>query len=374
MCMWSRQLCKSSFSLPRPHHSFPLRQQSGQRDEAAFLKSRSSLQLQSSSRSFTEQSLVPVPSRSVLSQSRHAQPLKRRLAIEAAAEMAPEQTKIGFVGIGIMGLAMARNLLKAGYEVMVWNRNADKCKPLADEGAKVGESAQAVAEQSDIVFAMLADPAAALEVADSIAKGISAGKGYVDVSTIDGESAQKIHQKIKAAGGLYLEAPVSGSKQPAETGNLIFLCGGDKELFDTASPMLDIMGKAKFFLGEVGKGASMKLCVNMVMGTMMASFAEGLALADKAGLSQSDFIEVSGLGAIAAPMFGMKGPSMAAGKFPTAFPLKHQRKDIELALKYAESQKQELPVAAATAKLYKQAEAQGLGDSDFSAVLKAVEE
>jgi len=284
----------------------------------------------------------------------------------------PAKSKIGFCGIGIMGLAMTHNLLKAGYDVTVWNRSPEKCQPLVDAGAKRADSPEAVAQQSDVVLAMLADPPAAEEVAKSIAKGIGEGKGYVDVSTIDGDTANRIKELIHSAGGQYLEAPVSGSKQPAEQGALIFLCGGDKELYDYASPLLDVMGKAKFFLGEVGNGANMKLVVNMVMGTMMASFAEGLTFAEKAGLSKEDFIKVSGLGAIAAPMFGMKGPGMSENKYPTAFPLKHQRKDLELALKYATAQDQNLPVAAASTELFKKAEANGFGDQDFSAVLEAL--
>lgn len=284
----------------------------------------------------------------------------------------PAKCKVGFCGIGIMGLAMVHNLLKAGYDVTVWNRSPEKCQPLVDAGAKVADSPEAVAKQCDVVLAMLADPVAAEAVAHGIAKGLQKGKGYVDVSTIDGDTANRIKELIHTSGGLYLEAPVSGSKQPAEQGALIFLCGGDQELFEYASPLLDVMGKAKFFLGEVGNGANMKLVVNMVMGTMMASFAEGLTFAEKAGLSKEDFIKVSGLGAIAAPMFGMKGPGMSANKYPTAFPLKHQRKDLELALKYAAKHDQDLPVAAASTALFKKAEANGFGDQDFSAVLEAL--
>eukprot|EP00850_Spirogloea_muscicola_P006019 SM000028S10113 [mRNA] locus=s28:409918:412579:- [translate_table: standard] len=328
-----------------------------------------------------------------------------------------------------MGTAMARNLLAAGYDVTVWNRSAAKCQPLLDAGAKQGASPREVAAACQLTFAMLADPAGAMEVACSengAVRGLGPGKGcqvqcrdlnggsgalrqlcsrYIDVSTVDAQTAQAISKGVRAAGATYLEAPVSGSKKPAEDGTLIFLtggellcrpetavarsrqspmpgthdarvrvlsCAGDRELFDEASPALDVMGKSSFFLGEVGKGASMKLVVNMVMGSMMASFSEGLALGEKAGLDPTQILEVVSQGAIAAPMFALKGPAMLKASYPPAFPLKHQQKDLRLALELGVEVAQPLPVAAAANEHFKAAKEAGQGDSDFSAVLEAV--
>ncbi|KXZ52284.1 hypothetical protein GPECTOR_10g916 [Gonium pectorale] len=226
---------------------------------------------------------------------RSAQPLTCRASL---TEAAPGKTVLGFVGIGIMGLAMTRNLLKMGYEVVVWNRNPDKCKPLADEGAKVASSPREVAAAATYTFAMLSDPEAALDVAmrpDGVVAGLAPGKGYVDVSTVDAGTSQAVAAAVRAAGGAFLEAPVSGSKGPAEQGKLIFLTAGDEALYHAVAAPLDAMGKARFFLGAEGAGANMKLVVNMVMGSMMTSFAEGLALADKArrqGLGDADFSAV----------------------------------------------------------------------------------
>ncbi|KAL4437458.1 hypothetical protein ABPG75_004597 [Micractinium tetrahymenae] len=274
-----------------------------------------------------------------------------------------------------MGYAMASNLLKAGYEVMVWNRSPGKTDGLAAAGAKVAATPGEVACACDITLAMLSDPEACLEVAtgpDGVASAISAGKGYVDVSTVDAQTAQVVAAAVRAKGAAFLEAPVSGSKGPAEQGQLIFLTAGDQQLFDAASPLLDVMGKASFFLGEVGAGANMKLVVNMIMGSMMASYAEGLSLAKQCGLRQADLIEVIKLGAIAAPMFALKGPPMTDGKYPPAFPLKHQQKDMRLALALGDATAQQLPLAAAANELYKKARAAGYSDADFSAVMEAV--
>lgn len=274
-----------------------------------------------------------------------------------------------------MGTAMAHNLVKAGFDVTVWNRSSSKCDALVSEGAKRGESPEQTTTACDITFAMLADPVGAMEVAcgpHGAVKGLSSGKGYVDVSTVDDETAKAISDAVRKTGAEFLEAPVSGSKKPAVDGTLIFLTAGDKSLFERASPMLDVMGKSKFYLGEVGNGAAMKLVVNMVMGSMMASFSEGLLLGAKAGLDPKTIIEVVGQGAISAPMFAMKGPSMVEGQYPTAFPLKHQQKDLRLALELANKVGQPAPVAAAVNDLYARAKTNGLGDEDFSAIIEAL--
>ncbi|KAK1297918.1 hypothetical protein QJS10_CPB14g01415 [Acorus calamus] len=283
--------------------------------------------------------------------------------------------RIGFLGLGIMGLPMAQNLIKAGCDVTVWNRTKSKCDHLISMGAKYEPSPQEVASACTVTFAMLADPDSALDVACGkygAVHGMTKGKGYVDVSTVDDSTSKLISQRIKSTGASFLEAPVSGSKKPAEDGQLIFLTAGDATLHEMVSPLLDIMGKSRFYLGEVGNGASMKLVVNMIMGSMMASFSEGLLLSEKVGLDPNVLVEVVSQGAISAPMFSMKGPSMVQSKYPPAFPLKHQQKDMRLALGLAESVSQPTPIAAAANELYKAAKSHGLSDQDFSAVLEAL--
>lgn len=297
------------------------------------------------------------------------------LVTASSAGTMESKLTLGFLGLGIMGTAMVHNLLKSGYNVTVWNRSSDKCQSLVDSGASQAPTPAAVASKCDITFAMLADPTAALEVAcgeNGVIKGLTAGKGYVDVSTIDVATAQKIAESVRATGATYLEAPVSGSKKPAEDGQLIFLTAGDRELFDKATPAFETMGKAKFYLGEVGQGAKMKLVVNMVMGSVMASLAEGLSLGEGTGLDPTKILEVLGLGSIQNPMFAMKGPSMIQGNFPPAFPLKHQQKDLRLAVELGLHFGQKLPVAAAANGVFEKAIGSGLGDKDFSAVYEEV--
>nr|ABD28508.2 Hydroxyacid dehydrogenase/reductase; 6-phosphogluconate dehydrogenase, C-terminal-like [Medicago truncatula] len=276
--------------------------------------------------------------------------------------------RIGFLGLGIMGTPMALNLIKAGVDLTVWNRTKSKCDPLISLGAKYKPSPEEVAASCDLTFAMLADPQSAVDVAcgkHGVANGIGPGKGYVDVSTVDVDTSKLINGHIKSTGALFLEAPVSGSKKPAEDGQLIFLTAGDRNLYETVAPFLDIMGKSKFYLGDVGNGAAMKLVVNMIMGSMMASFSEGLLLSEKVGLDPKVLVEVISQGAINAPMYSMKGPSMIQSNYPTAFPLKHQQKATE-------SVSQPIPIAAAANELYKVAKSHGYSDEDFSAVIEAL--
>ena len=275
--------------------------------------------------------------------------------------------------MGILGVPMSKRLLNAGYEVNVFNRTREKCLDVEKEGGTIHDSAASVVRSSDITFATLSDPEAALDVAlgpGGVVEGMGPGKSYVDVSTVDAETSLKISEAIKSKQGQFLEAPVSGSKGPAEQGKLIFLTAGSRELFDAVSPALEVMGKSSYFLGsEVGKGAKMKLVVNQVMGVMMAAWAEGLTLAEKSGLETSDLIKVASEGAIACPMFALKGPLMAQRSFSPAFPLKHQQKDLRLALELAESVGSSMPTTIAANQIYLGA-LKEYGDSDFSAVIQ----
>lgn len=280
----------------------------------------------------------------------------------------------GFLGLGIMGSRMAANLLRSNFSVTVWNRNTAKCAPLLALGARQGTSPRDVVERTDITVAMLADPRAAREVcfsADGVLAGISKGHGYIDMSTVDDETAKTIAEAVLKRGGRYLEAPVSGTK-PAEDGTLIILAAGDRSLYEEAEPVFEKMGKKHLYLGEVGQGERMKLVVNMIMGGMFAAFAEGLSLGLKAGLSGLQILEVLDAGALANPMFRVKGPMLLDGDFQTSFPLKHMQKDLRLAVALGDTLGQPLYCAAAANETFKRAIASGFADEDIGAVYKAI--
>lgn len=283
--------------------------------------------------------------------------------------------EVGFLGLGIMGKAMSLRLLRHGFKVTVWNRTLSKCDELVENGASVGETPAAVIKKCKYTIAMLSDPSAALSVVfekDGVLEEICNGKAYIDMSTVDADTSTKINEAITGKGGRFLEGPVSGSKKPAEDGQLIILAAGEQALYNDVIPAFDVLGKKSFFLGDVGNGAKMKLVVNMIMGSMMNAFSEGLVLAGESGLSQQTLLDVLDLGAIAAPMFKLKGPSMIKSSFPPAFPLKHQQKDMRLALSLGDENAVSMPIAAASNEAFKKARSLGLGDHDFSAVYEVV--
>jgi len=301
---------------------------------------------------------------------------------------------IGFVGVGIMGKGMLKNLFEKllvsnapdeGF--VIWNRNKSVCEEFISQyntsGSKrirIADTAADVVKSCGITFSMLSTLDASIDVFDNESNGllsaISPGKILVDCATLSPERMMFISDTVHAKGGLFLEAPVSGSKVPAETGQLIFLCGGDEDVFknEVVSQSLDAMGKAKFYFGPVGQGSRVKLVVNMIMGTMMSAFSEGLALGKASDIPLDSLLQVLDLGAMSNPMFRGKGPAMIAGNFPTNFPLKHQQKDMRLALELAAQKGVELPTSRAANDNYLKAMAQPVdaGDEDFSAVFKAI--
>lgn len=281
----------------------------------------------------------------------------------------------GFIGLGIMGSGMAANLVRAGFDVTVWNRTPHKTEALAAMGASVAGSPSEVAASCEITFAMLSDPASVREVlfgADGVLEGVGAGHDLVDMSTVDDATSRETAAAVHERGGHFVEAPVSGTKKPAEDGTLVILAAGDRDLYDAAQPAFDAMGKIAFYLGETGNGSRMKLAVNAVMGGMMAAFAEGVALAEKAGLPGETVLEVLDQGAMACPMFRAKGPMLLQRDYPASFPLKHMRKDLRLAQELAREVGQPLSTTDAATGTFERAMTEGRGDEDISAVFEAI--
>lgn len=296
----------------------------------------------------------------------------------SGAGAAPDAPLVGFVGLGIMGQGMARNLIASGRRLLVWNRSAAKCDALAELGAEVASSPRQVAEQCGTTYAMLTDPEVAravhLDERNGTLYGLGAGRALVECSTLDAETMREFASAARGRGGRFLEAPVSGSKVPAEQGALIFMCAGDRDVYDAvADNDLDAMGKAARYYGaEVGRGTHMKLAVNMIMGGMMACAAEGASLVRSVGLPPGELSDILDMGAMSNPMFSLKLPKVARGEFEPNFPLKHQQKDMRLALQLADEHAQPLPVSASANELYKSARQGGLGDLDFSAVTQTL--
>eukprot|EP00584_Thalassiosira_punctigera_P006172 CAMPEP_0172527236 /NCGR_PEP_ID=MMETSP1067-20121228/1973_1 /TAXON_ID=265564 ORGANISM="Thalassiosira punctigera, Strain Tpunct2005C2" /NCGR_SAMPLE_ID=MMETSP1067 /ASSEMBLY_ACC=CAM_ASM_000444 /LENGTH=316 /DNA_ID=CAMNT_0013310931 /DNA_START=51 /DNA_END=1001 /DNA_ORIENTATION=+ len=298
---------------------------------------------------------------------------------------------IGFIGIGIMGEGMASRLISQGVAgsddtpMVVWNRTSSKCNDLKerfpDKNIEVKDSAREVVESCGVTFNILSTPEASravFEGEDGTLAGVSAGKFIVDCATLAESDMKRMDEQVKSKGGQFLEAPVSGSKGPAHSGLLIFLCAGSESIYEdaTVQSSLKAMGKAKHFFGtEVGHGTRAKLVVNSLMGTMMAAFGESLALAESVGLDGDEMLEVIGQGAIQSPMYALKGPKMLKKDHSPNFPLQHAHKDMKLAVDMAKEAGVEYAVTEGAEQLFQKArddEELKVAEQDFSAVFESI--
>jgi len=204
-----------------------------------------------------------------------------------------------------------------------------------------------------------------------VLQGIGPGRGYVDMSTVDVDTVRDISESVTARGGKFLEAPVCGSRQPAQDGQLIILAAGDESLFDDCYSCFEAMGKKSFFLGEVGNAARMKLVHQMLMGTVMAGLAESIALAESVGLDLNMVQHLFEISVLSCPLIKNKGSAILSSDLDANLPLQHQQKDLRLAIDMGDMVDQPLHVASAANELFKKAKAKGYAENDIAAVYRA---
>jgi 3-hydroxyisobutyrate dehydrogenase-like beta-hydroxyacid dehydrogenase len=286
------------------------------------------------------------------------------------------QPTIGWIGLGNMGVPMATNLLKAGYDVTVYNRTASKTEPLVSLGAKTASSPKELAESVDVVITMLSDSATVEEVVldeAGVYGGLREGQTLIDMSTIAPDSTRKVADRLKEKGVALLDAPVSGSVKPATDGTLVILVGGDSSVYEQHKPIFDVLGKASYYFGVNGQGSNAKLAINMMLGLSLQALSEALVLGEKTGLDRATFLEMVGQTAVNSPIVAMKTPAILAGEHPAAFALKHMEKDFGLALEAAKQVEAALPATSAAYQTFVAAKANGLGDQDIAAILLQLE-
>merc|ERR1711936_162804 len=289
----------------------------------------------------------------------------------AEKDIQPSTLKFGFLGLGIMGAGIVKNLLNSGHCVTVWNRTAEKREEFVKAGAKEALTPGDVIAESDITFSCISDPQAAKDMVFGncgVLSEINTTKGYVEMTGIDADTSQDIAEAISLKGGRYLEAQVQGSKEQSSEGSLVLLVAGDKSLFDDCQSCFQAMGKNSFYLGEVGNASKMNLVLQLMSGVALAGLAEGMALADRAGLQQKDILEVLGLTGLACPTILGKGKAIIDGGFPTHQPLQHMQKDLKLSLNMGDQLEQPLPLTASANEVFKHAKRLGYGEHDVSAV------
>ncbi len=241
---------------------------------------------------------------------------------------------IGWIGLGNMGLPMCKNLLKAGYPLIVYNRTPGKEKPLTDAGAATAENPAALSDACNIVFTMVSDDAAVKEVytgSDGLLSAANAGKLLINTSTIAPETSKYIAQQCREKGMDYLEAPVSGSVKPAEDATLIILAGGPAETFNKAKPVLDCLGKLVMHIGDYGKGSVAKLAINLLVGFNMQGLAETVLFAQQHGINAKDMLAIVNEGGCGNSTTKAKTPVILSGDYQPAFTVKNYAKDLRLA-------------------------------------------
>jgi 3-hydroxyisobutyrate dehydrogenase-like beta-hydroxyacid dehydrogenase len=286
--------------------------------------------------------------------------------------------KIGFIGLGIMGVRMAANLQKAGYDLIVHNRTKAKADGLVANGAVWADTPADAAEGVDILVTMLAHPEAVEEAAlgeDGFLEIMPVDSVWMDSSTVNPSFSRMMAAEAEAEGVRLIDAPVAGSKDAAAEGNLLFITGGSADDVAICRPLMEVMGREVLHMGEaVGAGTSAKVLLNALLAQSMLVFAEGLAFGEAMGIDRGKLLDMLVGSPVVAPFVAGKRPFIESGDYEAHFPLKWMRKDLQLATQTGYEVGAPMPSANAAKEVYALAVKHGLGDLDFSAIYKYLAE
>ena len=284
--------------------------------------------------------------------------------------------KIGFIGLGIMGGGMAHNLLKAGFDVTVWNRTAVRMEPLVAAGAKAGSSPADVAAQSDVILVCVSDTPdveAVILGADGVIESAKAGSLVVDHSTISPTATKEIAAQLSAKGVHMLDAPISGGSEGAAKGTLSIMVGGDAAQFERALPVFQAMGKTITHVGGTGAGQTVKLVNQILVVVTMLGVAEALLFAEAGGLDLAKTLTAVSGGAAGSWSLSNRGPQMVQRDWRPGFTIDLQQKDLRLVLEAADQFGVPTLGTGMVFQLYRTLQQQGLGGDGNHALVKALE-
>lgn len=282
-----------------------------------------------------------------------------------------KKQKIGWIGLGNMGNPMVKNLLKANYDVTVYNRTKEKENELIKLGATSAANPKELIEKCDIVFAMVTNDDAVKEVflnETGLLCEPKTNKLIINMSTISPETSRYISDISDIHQIGFLEAPVSGSVKPAQDGTLIILVGGNAENYEKAKPLFDVLGKSSLLLGEVGVGSYAKLAINYFVGLNIQGLAETVLFAEKNGISREDMLSIVNQGACGNGITNIKTSSLLTDQYPAAFALKHLHKDLDL----AKNEGLNSPLFYPLLHSFEKAKNNGLGEEDVMAIIKSL--
>lgn len=276
--------------------------------------------------------------------------------------------QIGWIGLGQMGNPMVGHLLNAGFKVNVYNRSPEKAADVVAKGAVRFEDAASLAEQNDVLFLMVSDYAAILEIlSPSVLEKLN-GKVLVNMSTVSPTQNRAIQALLAEHNVQFIEAPVSGSSKVAEAGKLLTLGAGDKAIFEPLIPIFDAFSSKVYHYGDVGKAGGVKLAVNALLGILNEAYAEALLFADGFGVSKEDIIDTIANGAMNSPMFQSKINNYQTEQFPPVFMLKHMSKDLGLAVDELKALGFSSPLIERSAQVFNEANQTELSQQDLSSI------
>jgi 3-hydroxyisobutyrate dehydrogenase-like beta-hydroxyacid dehydrogenase len=280
--------------------------------------------------------------------------------------------RVAFLGLGIMGHAMAANLVKAGHEVTVWNRTPGKLV----EGAAIAPTPAAAAQGAEVVWLCVSDTAAVEKILfgpEGVEQSLAEGMTIADSSTISPSATVKFAERVRARGVGYVDAPMTGSKIGAANGTLIFMVGGDAANIDRLNPLFAAMGKKIFRMGETGKGQATKLAMNLQIALIYEGFAEALTLATKLGVDPRQLVSLIEATMVHSGVVEYKAPFVLQRDFTPNFPLRLMHKDILLTLEAAKEARVKLPALETVEEVYELATEEGHRDLDYAATLTLLE-
>lgn len=281
--------------------------------------------------------------------------------------------KIGFIGIGLMGLPMSQRLLAAGFSLTVWNRSAGKCAVLEQAGARRVETPQTLAEAADIIMLCVADTTAVEDVVlrdDGVLAGLSAGKIVVDFSSIDPEATRRLAATVAARGAHWVDAPVSGGVVGAEVGSLVVMAGGEAETVDSLRAVLAPLSQRVTHMGGPGAGQITKLCNQLIVAANAVLIAEAVALAEKSGVDAGKLAPALAGGFADSKPFQLLAPRMSARRFePVQWRVQTLLKDLDTAVGQARQSGLHTPLAARAADLLREHGRHGFLKKDLSSVI-----
>lgn len=283
-------------------------------------------------------------------------------------------TTIAVLGTGTMGAPIARNLLRAGYGVRVWNRTPAKAEALVAHGASHAPQPEAAADDADVLITMLADGAAVAHAMTGPAgalPALSPGAVWLQMSTIGVEWTQRLATLAAQRGVTFVDAPVSGSSEPAENGQLVILASGERPVRARVEPIFDVLGRQTLWLERIGDGSRLKLALNNWLAIQVEGMAETLTLAAVLGLDPRLFVRTITGGPLASEYAAAKGDAMLDARFQPGFPLRHAAKDATLARDAGRQAGLALPLTAALLERWTDAIAHGHGDDDVAAAITA---